>query len=73
MGIPPHLQKLLEQLPQDQLDFGAIITAIDRTRFSGPVTFDFLNGRAMQISIGQPIRLSICAGVDKPTTGSGGS
>lgn len=59
----PALQALLAQLPPDeQLEFGALLQAIERVRFTGPLLIDFLNGKPRQINLGPPVKLSICAG-----------
>ena len=61
--LPAKIQELLAQLPaQGQLDFFRLLEVIDTIRFTGPVTFDFLNGKPKQINLGQPIRLSIVDG-----------
>ena len=44
--------------------------ALRQLRFTGPMTIDFLNGTPKQISLGQPVKLAICAatphnGLDK--------
>lgn len=64
--ISPSLQKLLDQLPAGQdLEFGRLLEAVERSRFSGPLTIDFFNGRPRQINLGQPVKLTICSG-DQP-------
>lgn len=68
MTLTPQLSRLLDRLPVGaELEFSALLDAIESVRYSGPITFDFLNGRPKQISLGQPIKLVICAGV--PTRG----
>ena len=57
------LEDLLKQLPPgQQLEFQSLLDAVYQVRFSGPLTIDFLNGRPRQISLGQPVKLAICAG-----------
>lgn len=63
MTMSPALQSLLARLPPgDTLDFSKLIDAIYAVRFTGPLTVDFLNGAPKQISLGQPVKLAICAG-----------
>lgn len=63
MTLSPGLQRLLDQLPPGQaLDFQRLLESIYYTRFTGPMTIDFLNGIPKQINLGQPVRLAICAG-----------
>ena len=60
--MSPALQKLLDQLPPDAaLDFDSLLKAVYSVRFTGPLTIDFLNGAARQISLGQPVKLTICS------------
>lgn len=76
--MPPltfTLQRLLDSLPPgDQLDFQRLLDAVFSVRFTGPLTVDFLNGTPKQISLGQPVKLTICSaaqnGLDTPK-GSG--
>lgn len=66
MTISPKLQQLLDALPEGQeLEFQRLLEAVYTIRFSGPLTIDFLNGNPQQISLGQPVRLAICAGAPK--------
>jgi hypothetical protein len=60
--ISPSLQKLLDQLPTGDLEFARLLEAVERSRFSGPLTIDFFNGRPRQINLGQPVKLTICTG-----------
>lgn len=63
MVLNPTLESLLSQLPPGrQLEFQALMEAVYSVRFTGPVTIDFLNGTPRQISLGQPVKLAICAG-----------
>lgn len=63
MVMHKALQDLLDRLPQDQqLELPALFDAVYQVRFTGPLTFDFLNGIPHQINLGQPVKLSICAG-----------
>lgn len=74
MSMSPALQKLLAQIvPGTQLEFDRLQEALLQVRFTGPVTYDYLNGVPQQINLGPPIRLSICRG-ERPTgldTGKG--
>lgn len=76
--LSPALARLLAELPpDDELDFDALLYAVYTIRFTGQVTFDFLNGEAKQISLGPPVRLAICSGVsgnrlDKPPSSDSG-
>ena len=70
--ISPKVQELLAQLQPsaEGLDILQVFEALYNTRFTGPVGFDFLNGRPRQINLGAPVKLAICApegvgGVDK--------
>jgi hypothetical protein len=55
------LQALLARLPQtEQLEVMSLFEAVYTVRFTGPITFDFLNGVPRQINLGAPIRLTIC-------------
>jgi len=69
--ISPTLQALLDRLPPaDRLEIAALLEAIDGARFTGPLLINFLNGKPRQISLGQPITLTICeadppGGLDK--------
>lgn len=59
--ISPTLQALLDRLPPgDRLEFGPLLAAIESVRFTGPLTVDFLNGMPRQISLGPPLKLTIC-------------
>lgn len=59
----PAIARLLEQLPQGRdLEFAALLEAVERARFTGPLTVDFFNGRPRQINLGQPVKLTICSG-----------
>lgn len=76
--ISPTLQALLDRLPPaDRLEFATLLEAIDGARFTGPLLINFLNGKPRQISLGQPITLTICEAdlpgrLDKPKrSGSG--
>ena len=62
--LSPTLQRLLDQLPEGEsaLDFQRLLEAVYTVRFTGPLTVDFLNGQPRQISLGQPVKLAICAG-----------
>lgn len=63
MTIDDRIRSLLAALPQgEELDFFALLQALDGSRFTGPVTFDFLNGKPRQINLGQPVKLVICHG-----------
>lgn len=63
MGINKALEDLLSRLPPgQQLEFQSLLDAVYQVRFNGPLTIDFLNGRPRQISLGQPVKLAICAG-----------
>ena len=54
---------LAELRPDDRdLDFSLLLEAIHTSRWTGPVTFDFLNGVPRQINLGQPVKLVICSG-----------
>lgn len=68
--MSPTLQALLARLsPAEQLDFTRLQDALLAVRFTGPVTYDYLNGVPQQINLGQPVKLAICRrtnGVDKP-------
>ena len=66
MTIPmrPELQDLLAKIMAGpQLDYGTLMEAIHSSRFTGPLTVDFLNGVPRQINLGQPVKLSICQGL----------
>lgn len=57
----PALTRLLAELPPDQaLEFQTLLEAIYTTRFTGPLTVDFLNGMPRQINLGPPVKLTIC-------------
>lgn len=62
--MPTPLQDLLARLPPDTrpLDFQQLIEAVYQVRWTGPITIDFHNGTPKQISLGQPVKLAICAG-----------
>lgn len=63
MTIAPKLQALLDALPDDQrLEFNALLIALHKVQYTGPVTFDFFNGAPKQINLGAPIKLTICTG-----------
>lgn len=63
MTMDERVADLLRRLsPQEQLELGTLFDAIERVRFTGPVTIDFLNGMPRQISLGQPVKLAICHG-----------
>lgn len=57
------LQKLLGKLdPGQELEFASFLLAIYEVRFTGRYSVDCLNGIPRQINIGEPIKLTICAG-----------
>lgn len=63
MTLAPTLERLLAALPAaDQLEFPALLIAVEKVRFTGPLTIDFLNGLPRQINLGQPVKLAICHG-----------
>lgn len=62
--LDPHVLTLLDLLPQEGLDFGGLMEAIDRARYTGSVVIAFRNGRPQQINLGAPVKLAICQGVD---------
>lgn len=63
-----QLQKLLSSLPpEDRQGFFQLWEAIYQARITGPVTVHCFNGIPKQMSIGQPILLSIAEG--QPSTG----
>lgn len=65
MTTPLHekLTELLQGLSaRDQLEFQALIDAVYRVRFTGPLTIDFRNGVPQQVNVGPPVRLTICRG-----------
>lgn len=75
MTTPLHekLTTLLQGLSErDQLEFQALIDAVYRVRFTGPLTIDFRNGVPQQVNVGPPVRLTICRGtvngLDRPPT-----
>jgi hypothetical protein len=69
--INPALQRLMDHLPQGtDLEFVALLEAIDQVRFTGALTVDFRNGRPVQINLGQPVKLTICTGDRNGAAGS---
>lgn len=63
MSMSKALQDLLNRLPPTgPLDFFVLMEAIERVKFTGPLTIDFLNGYPRQINLGPPVRLTICRG-----------
>lgn len=63
MTLAPVLVRLLAELPEsDQLDFERLQQALLTVRFTGPVTYHYLNGIPHQINLGQPVKLAICRG-----------
>lgn len=73
MTLDPRIQRILDQLPEGPLEFQDLQQAIYNARYSGPLTFDFLNGLPKQINLGQPVKLVICqGGLDNGETAQGG-
>lgn len=67
------IETFLARLPESaQLDFFGLLETLDATRFTGPVTFDFLNGKPRQINLGAPVKLTICEGLPSPGPAAGG-
>lgn len=61
--LSPTLQRLLDALPPGgELEFQRLLEAVYTVRFTGPLTIDFFNGTARQISLGQPVKIAICTG-----------
>lgn len=58
----PALQRLLDSLPAGDLEFARLLEAVERSKFTGPLTIDFFNGRPRQINLGPPVKLTICTG-----------
>jgi len=58
------IERLLAQLPKGDLELQTLFTSIYQTRFTGPISFDFLNGVPRQINLGQPVKLVICHASD---------
>lgn len=57
MTLSPVLQDLLARLPpEDRLDLGPLLQAIDAVRYSGTVTLHMLNGRPRQVDLGASVR-----------------
>lgn len=68
------IETFLARLPESaQLDFFGLLETLEATRFTGPVTFDFLNGKPRQINLGAPVKLTICEGFPAGGSTGGGS
>lgn len=70
MTMDQRLQAFLASLPADgQLEFLGLCEAIYKIRFTGPTMIHWRNGLPKQIDMGQPIRLTICAGTSTDESG----
>ena len=67
MTLRPELQKILELLnPAGHVDMARFEAALLDVRYTGITVTHWLNGRAKQIDLGAPIRLSIVEGEQRP-------
>lgn len=64
--MSPTLRALLDRLgPADRLEIGQLSAALYDSRYTGPATFHWLNGRLQQVDVGEkgsPIRFTIVEG-----------
>jgi hypothetical protein len=57
--ITPQLAKLMQTLGT-QVSRDTFDAALLEIKYTGKVTYDYLNGKPRQINLGQPVVLAIC-------------
>lgn len=66
MTLRPELERLLARLsPSDRVDMDQLAAALYEVRYTGITITHWHNGRAKQIDLGAPVRLSIVDGLDR--------